>query len=234
LGLWRSELSENDIAKTILEGALRKSLAARDTKHPEVLALRSEIIQVSSELTSKNLDALYKEVQETIDIFETVVDCLDYRKLAAMRVAAWIVLLKGCFEHAIRLFFCLEQLWRKMQERNGAGVQIEDSRVTFGRVAAELEAGVDGVIVTDLLHRGIQRIVANSSLDALAHDLNRLALLLFWNRRLRSAYFFARKSLDQYESMGNAMAAKTVRETVHAIEIEAEKKQVLLHDLVGR
>lgn len=231
LGLWRSELSEDDVAKNLLEGALRKSLTAKYSQHPEVLALRAELIHVRSNLPSSDLSQLSTEINLLIEELSKVVDCLDHRLLSAYRTAAWISLLGHCFSQATYCFTRLERRWLELQRRNNASLEVGDARVILGSVAAQIESGTPMSEVTEQLHRGIQQIVANSSLSSLAHDLNRLAVILDWHNCFQSSYFFAKKSLDQYESMNDAANAAIVRKSILAIQADAQAAGVELETL---
>ncbi|MEI8211026.1 MAG: hypothetical protein WCI02_02680 [Planctomycetota bacterium] len=226
LGLWRSEQSEDDIAKRLLEKAVPFELAARDPNHPDTLALVTELIQVESQLPDAPLDVLETRIEGVLQRFDGEVDCLDIRRLSALRTLAWIRFFQGCHASAMSCFQRLQSNWIQMQERNEARVIIEDSRVLMGLIAAELECGANWSDVTVQFHDAIQKIAANSNLFALAHDFNRMALLLRSRHRLRSAYFFARKSLDQYQSMGSQKEAEIVAKTVELLRREAADADV--------
>jgi hypothetical protein len=221
LGLWRSELSEDDVAKKILEDSLRHSLQVRDKSHPEVLALQAEIMRVTSQLPSRDLSELPKQIEKIVEQLSRVVDCLDHRLLAAIRTAAWISLLSHCYGNAIHCFTRLEQMWLALQRRNHASIEAGDSRVILGRVAAQIESGTPIPEVTEQLFRGIQHITVSSNLSSLAHDLNRISVILAWHQCFQSAYYFARKSLDQYESMGDASSAGIIKNSIKTIRSEA-------------
>lgn len=230
LGLWRSEQSEDDIAKSLLERAVQWELFARDADHPDSLALQSERIQVESQLPDAPLERLEQQIERVIERFDGKVDCLDIRRLSAIRTLAWIRFSQGCHASAMACFQRLQSDWIQMQERNEARVIIEDARVLMGLIAAELECGANWSDVTVQLHDAIQKIASNSNLFALAHDFNRMALLLRSRKRLRSAYFFARKSLDQYRSMGSQKEAETVAKTVELLQREAAEAGVELRE----
>lgn len=231
LGLWRSELSEDEVALRILQESLHKSLSARHPKHPDVLALQCEIIQVWAQLPSSDLCPLSAKLSEIVVKLSEVVDCLDYRRLAALRTAAWITLLGHHYSHAGHCFTRLEQMWLDLQERNHAAIHAGDSRVILGRVASEIECGTPMREVTEELHRGIQHIAANSDLSSLAHDLNRIGLILLRHKCFQSAYFFVQKSLDQYESLGDQVNCSTVRQSLGTIKQQALAACVELEEL---